>query len=112
MKHAMVALLSLALFFSACGREIGDDCGTNVDCGTGRICDLSQPGGYCTVSPCRPDYCPGESICVEFTPDDTYCMRRCDADEECRKGYLCVLGHRADEQEYAGFCNQLSAASE
>ncbi len=93
--------LAAALVLSACGREIGDDCATNVDCGTDRICDLSQPGGYCTLSPCRPDTCPGEAVCVVFSVDDSYCMRTCETSDECREGYVCVT----DYEEVPGFCN-------
>ena len=49
-----VALGLAMLLASACGRDIGDECQTSVDCdpnGT-RACDLSQPGGYCTVLGC------------------------------------------------------------
>lgn len=92
--------LALALLV-ACGREIGDDCSTSTDCGSGRICDLSQPGGYCTISPCREETCPEESICVRFTVDDSYCMRSCASRDECREGYVCVL----DFRDYPGFCN-------
>ncbi|NOZ01353.1 MAG: hypothetical protein GXP54_05625 [Deltaproteobacteria bacterium] len=108
MKPAFIAVCTACLVLSACGRDIGDDCSTNVDCGTGRICDTSQPGGYCTISPCRPDYCPGASICVEFTPDDAYCMQGCEADEECRQGYECVVGFNVGSHEYAGFCDQIT----
>ncbi|MBL6976264.1 MAG: hypothetical protein ISR64_11075 [Deltaproteobacteria bacterium] len=108
MNQTLVLVVAAGVALTACGRQIGDDCGSNVDCGSGRICDTSQPGGYCTVSPCRPDYCPSESICVEFTPDDTYCMRQCDANEECRKDYECVLGFQADDQVYSGFCNPIA----
>lgn len=95
------AVLGATLALLACGREIGDDCATNVDCGSGRICDLSQPGGYCTISPCRPETCPAEAICVVFTVDDSYCMRTCATRDECREGYECVTGYEG----YPGFCN-------
>lgn len=90
-----------ALVLAGCDREIGDDCATNVDCGTGRICDLSQPDGYCTISPCRADTCPGEAVCVIFSVDDSYCMRTCATSDECREGYVCVTGY----EEVPGFCN-------
>lgn len=94
---ALLAMVALA----ACGREIGDDCSTNVDCGSGRLCDLSQPGGYCTISPCRADSCPTEAVCVVFSVNDSYCMRSCATRDECREGYECVL----DFQDVPGFCN-------
>ncbi len=97
----VVAGLAFLVLPAGCGREIGDDCGTNVDCGSGRICDLSQPDGYCTISPCRPDTCPSEAVCVVFSVDDSFCMRTCGTDDECRAGYRCVTGY----EEYPGFCN-------
>jgi len=103
MRHLTAIAFLACLLLPACAREIGDDCGTNADCGTGRFCDTSQPGGYCTLTPCRPDTCPNEALCVEFTADDTYCMRKCIADDECRMDYRCILGYL----DYQGFCNQL-----
>ena len=50
----VLLFLLLVCLAPACGKEIGDSCSTNVDCaqdGT-RDCDLSQPGGYCTVNGC------------------------------------------------------------
>ena len=97
--------LLLALGFSwiglaACQPGIGDSCGGSRDCSaTGaRQCDLTQPGGYCTVRGCDPDTCPDSAICVEwrFNPTrtaETWCMRACGSDNNCRTGtgYLCVL---------------------
>ncbi|MBM4395251.1 MAG: hypothetical protein FJ087_06130 [Deltaproteobacteria bacterium] len=98
----VTAFLALALC-GACAREIGDDCSTNTDCGENRICDTSQPGGYCTVTPCRDDSeCPGESICVEFSVDATYCMRACSDLKPCRVEYECVR----DFKDFAPFCDQ------
>jgi len=96
------------LAVAGCGREIGDDCSTNVDCGTSRICDLSQPGGYCTISPCRADTCPSEAVCVRFSVDDSFCMRTCEVSDECREGYRCVT----DFEGYPGFCNAAPAPSD
>ena len=47
----MVLALTSALALASCGKKIGDSCQTASDCdpsGT-RICDISQPGGYCTI---------------------------------------------------------------
>jgi hypothetical protein len=63
-------LALLSLLAPACGKEIGDSCSTNVDCaqdGT-RDCDLSQPGGYCTVNGCDELSCPSEAFCIRIFP--------------------------------------------
>jgi hypothetical protein len=62
----LLALLAAA----GCGKEIGDECSTSADCdpnGT-RACDLSQPGGYCTVLGCDESSCPGGSVCIRYFP--------------------------------------------
>ncbi|MAQ15379.1 MAG: hypothetical protein CMN30_11370 [Sandaracinus sp.] len=89
---AFVGLLSVG-----CAPEIGDGCETSIDCSVNndRICDISQPGGYCTVRACDPDTCPEEGTCVEwrYDPDRTsvtYCMKRCSDDGDCRGGYQCL----------------------
>lgn len=86
-----------ALLFMGCQNRIGDGCGSSTDCSvTGdRQCDLSQPGGYCTVFACDPDTCP-EGACVEwrFNPSrtaETWCMKTCGGDGDCRAEYWCQL---------------------
>jgi hypothetical protein len=102
-------LASAAL--SGCSPQIGDDCLTSLDCSQqgDRLCDTSQPEGYCTVFDCQPDACPGASVCVqfgsEFDPacsDDgpidprwkrferSFCLAACELDEDCRDGYRCL----------------------
>ena len=64
---ALLAALALA---PGCTRDIGDDCQTSVDCdpnGT-RACDLSQPGGYCTIQGCNETSCPSGSACIRLFP--------------------------------------------
>jgi hypothetical protein len=53
-----------------CGREIGDECKNAVDCDTRgqRTCDLSQPGGYCTIFACNETSCPSDSVCIRLFP--------------------------------------------
>lgn len=96
---------------AGCTPEIGDKCVLSTDCSIrgDRLCDTSQPGGYCTVFNCEPDNCPENSdgICVSFedeldpacgAADDTqwarfartFCMRACEEDSDCRDGYECV----------------------
>ncbi|CAN5707176.1 hypothetical protein BH09MYX1_BH09MYX1_67590 [soil metagenome] len=110
MSASRVALLG-ALFFGAfalagCTPSIGDECQLSTDCSrTGdRLCDTSQPSGYCTLFNCQGDGCPAPSVCVQFAgtiPGCTYddrrpsrvgrsmCLAPCDDDSDCRVGYVC-----------------------
>jgi hypothetical protein len=74
----VVAVGALALL-GACGRSIGDDCQTSVDCSANgdRSCDLSQPGGYCTVEGCDDASCPDSAVCVRFFPE-RFLSKPCD----------------------------------
>jgi hypothetical protein len=103
---AVAALLS-ALGAVGCKPEIGDECDVSTDCSnTGdRLCDTTQPGGYCTIFNCEPGSCPEEAICVAFKTDisqscsdpqggirlqRTFCMKSCDENDDCRGGYECI----------------------
>lgn len=96
----------LALVALGCAPKIGDDCTSSTDCSINgdRLCDTTQPGGYCTVFNCEPDTCPEEAQCVAFDMqidpacydpqhwgrfERTFCMLRCDNNGDCRSGYLC-----------------------
>jgi hypothetical protein len=91
-----------------CTPNIGDKCTLSTDCSqTGdRLCDTTEPGGYCTVFNCQPDTCPN-SICVAFdsTLDPScggvvggqwprfqrsFCMAQCGSNGDCREQYECV----------------------
>jgi hypothetical protein len=70
------ALLAAGVVFTAlgvagCGHNIGDGCSINTDCSPNndRTCDLSQPGGYCTIEGCDQSSCPSDSVCVRFFPE-------------------------------------------
>ena len=69
-RAGLLLALALALGGAACGKQIGDDCQTASDCNPngGRICDLSQPGGYCTILSCDETTCPSEATCIRFFP--------------------------------------------
>ncbi len=94
------AALYVLLATAACGDEIGDECSLSSDCSTqgDRICDITSPGGYCTVLGCDFDTCPEESVCVRFysvADTDSTCDPRaqtsgCTADELCTLGGTCV----------------------
>lgn len=85
----LVLVASLWLL-TACGSAIGDSCGNNQDCPTSSYCDLTMPGGLCTIQDCREGDCPDGSVCVTFENESSYCMARCDSDGDCRGDYTCV----------------------
>jgi hypothetical protein len=102
----LCALLAVA---AGCKPKIGDDCKISTDCSAAgdRLCDITAPGGYCTVYNCEPGTCPvDESLCVEFGAQRSpiakcvdrqspspyaraFCMATCDSDSDCRAGYSC-----------------------
>jgi hypothetical protein len=96
----LFALSSLA----GCSPKIGDDCTISTDCSIqgDRLCDPTQPGGYCTVFNCEPNRCPSEAVCVGFGEPScssaalsrrflrTFCMLVCESNDDCRAGYVCV----------------------
>jgi hypothetical protein len=88
----LIALVA-GLAASGCGKKIGDGCSTNIDCqqnGT-RICDLSQPGGYCTEDGCDENSCPSGSICIRFF-NQSFATISC-ADQPCPSANdVCVIG--------------------
>ena len=97
MRRLLQFGLPLLVVLVGCAPQIGDSCGSSGDCSVNgdRICDIAQPDGYCTVQACDPDTCPSEGTCVEwrYDPDrtsETYCMKRCSSDGDCRDGYLCL----------------------
>ena len=107
-----IALFALSLVLAVgCRPQIGDECVGSVDCSQqgDRLCDTSQPGGYCTAFNCEPDACPeGEAVCVAFGLEldpacqsqgydprwsrfeRTFCMAVCEEDADCRDGYVCL----------------------
>lgn len=103
---ALVGLASLV----GCTPEIGDKCRISTDCSIqgDRLCDLSQPDGYCTQLNCQRNSCADEASCVLFGAalpgcgfDDrsgpfgsrvarSFCMAKCESNSDCRKGYVCA----------------------
>ncbi len=113
--HQQSVLLVLLLTITAvmqwgCQPKIGDDCIQDQNCSQmgDRICDTTQPGGYCTQFNCDPTSCPEkESICIAFanTPSTVagcgnlgrtspyarnFCMRSCEINRDCRDNYICI----------------------
>ncbi|HMJ11546.1 MAG TPA: hypothetical protein VK524_09055 [Polyangiaceae bacterium] len=101
--------LVLSLLFVACKPEIGDECEVSTDCSaTGdRLCDTTQPDGYCTMFNCEPNSCPEEAVCIGYgnvlstVPEcsdpqagrrlqRTFCLKSCESDDDCRGGYECI----------------------
>jgi hypothetical protein len=108
---AMGVLAALAaMMLAGCTPSIGDKCALSTDCSLrgDRICDTSQPNGYCTVFNCPPNLCPDKGACVMFqaavpgcayddyqSPSRTsraFCMAHCQGDSDCRQsdGYICA----------------------
>lgn len=103
-------LAALLLTHTGCRPEIGDECISSADCSAqgDRLCDTSQPDGYCTIFGCEPDDCPDGSVCIgfglELDPacesvsstdprwprfERTFCMAACEETSDCRDGYVC-----------------------
>jgi hypothetical protein len=102
--------LAILAGFVACTPEIGDKCQVSTDCSIrgDRLCDISQPGGYCTQLNCSRNSCPDEASCVLFNSavpgcgyDDrsgpfgsrvarSFCMAKCESNGDCRDGYVCA----------------------
>ena len=99
-----------ASLLAGCSPQIGDSCQYSTNCssqGT-RLCDVSMPGGYCTIYNCDPNNtCPSESSCVEFNDESTtyerrFCLRGCNNDNDCRAGYKCVYNDGDLLSQYNG----------
>jgi hypothetical protein len=88
----------------ACSHQIGDSCMSSVDCdpsGT-RSCDLSQPGGYCTIMGCDETMCPSGATCIRTFPETLIAQNAgvavssvmCDPEsstgKQCDPGIMCA----------------------
>lgn len=106
---AATTLLAAGVLLGGCTPHIGDHCQLNTDCsidGT-RVCDNSQPNGYCTSFNCTANSCLDNAVCVMVyanvpgCPYDDYqapsrthstlCLKACNQDSDCRngEGYVC-----------------------
>lgn len=106
-KLVLLAVIAFgASSLAGCSPEVGDKCTLSTDCSIrgDRLCDTSQPGGYCTVFNCSGNSCPAEAACVLFNAnlpgcgyDDrapartsrSFCMYACSDDSDCRGEYEC-----------------------
>jgi hypothetical protein len=109
LPEKLLLLALLATVAAGCKPKIGDDCQISTDCSAAgdRLCDITAPGGYCTVYNCEPASCPeDESLCVLFGAERspvpeckdpqapspyarTFCMATCESDSDCRADYVC-----------------------
>jgi hypothetical protein len=97
MSRLLAVLFVCAAAAIGCKPEIGDSCKLSTDCSIqgDRLCDTSQPDGYCTIFNCDPDSCPSEAVCVSFHPNSErfarrFCVRHCEKNSDCRSGYVCT----------------------
>src|SRR4051812_38010306 len=71
------SLLAAAVIgmLAGCTPSIGDKCVLSTDCSTrgDRLCDTSQPDGYCTQFNCSKNGCPDDSACVLFNANVPGC---------------------------------------
>ena len=129
MRHLVFGTVVLALAATACSHGIGDSCQTSADCdpnGT-RACDLSQPGGYCTIAGCNETSCPSDATCIRYFPEmyltkpcDPTCEDICAADggagdgaadagsaveDDCEADETCV---EVNNQPHVGLCSKQS----
>lgn len=106
----VTAVLTAFAALVACTPSIGDKCQVSTDCSVrgDRLCDISQPGGYCTQLNCQGQSCADEGACVLFGSaipgcgyDDrsgpfgsrvarSFCMAWCQSNSDCRDGYICA----------------------
>lgn len=95
MRHKLSIVVALLL--TACAPKFGDSCERSLDCSANgdRVCDLAQPGGYCTIQNCEPGRCGDDGYCVRFRPREPrlmsdWCMARCKKNGDCdRDDYIC-----------------------
>jgi hypothetical protein len=97
-------------WLTGCTPVIGDSCTLSTDCASDgtRVCDTSEPGGFCTVLNCTGNelgsLCPDNALCVEFFPNVqgcpldvrspartsiSECRNTCGNDSDCRTDYFC-----------------------
>ncbi|HEV8320386.1 MAG TPA: hypothetical protein VG389_02145 [Myxococcota bacterium] len=93
---ALGAALCAAAAGAGCPERIGGKCDNSLDCSSERtrLCDISQPGGYCLIPGCEAggSVCPHEASCVAFRDTaESFCLRACERDAQCRDGYVCCV---------------------
>jgi hypothetical protein len=73
--------------------RVGSPCQTALDCAAvNGACITAAPGGYCIAPGCDDEVpCGDGRACVPFS-GGAACFKRCDADADCRGGYVCRFG--------------------
>lgn len=111
--HIPVAL-AVCLIVAGCAHKIGDSCTMNIECSpTGdRVCDASEPGGYCTQEGCLAGSCPDEAVCVRYLDlSNTPCYGP-NAELLCERGEICLEGFcaplRSERRACLLICNSRS----
>lgn len=102
----LVATLLLAVL-AGCTHNIGDPCGTNVDCSPAgdRFCDTSAIGGYCTIEGCDINTCPDNEPCVRFFTPFTDDADRCGPTHPCaRADERCIDDPMSTSADFTGHC--------
>ena len=103
-------LIAGALAGAGCGNQIGDACRVNLDCSPlgDRFCDVSAPGGYCTVEGCDNRSCPSGSVCIRFfQPIPTEFCNPLTASGNCAPSERCLCDYGALDAE--GNCRPVPA---
>jgi hypothetical protein len=106
-----IVFVVLASVAAGCGYQIGESCIVDTDCSAdgSRVCDETEPSGYCTIIGCDYNTCPESSECVRFYTgafsnepcdyqNEDVSDDACSYDEECSLANLCVP--RAAEIRY------------
>lgn len=111
--------LVLGLMLSACGKKIGDGCSSSIDCSPNgdRLCDFTQPGGYCSIQGCDAETCPDGALCVEWRGEpsrtlETWCNSDCGRDQDCRTGYVCLVASSIVDERGAALARVLDEGRE
>ncbi len=68
----------------------GAPCAADGDCAGSARCDLTVADGRCRLD-CAGG-CPGGTACAEDAAGATWCAPDCEADDDCRDGWICVAG--------------------
>ncbi|MBN2493513.1 MAG: hypothetical protein JXR96_02885 [Deltaproteobacteria bacterium] len=112
-RLALPALLALLLAACDPPSSIGLPCQLDAHCedapdGREIVCDLSVPGGYCSLPGCTPDDletepceddCPQGSYCIEIEEDAFACRPACSDAGDCRPITLCMEICEQEEPE-------------